>query len=76
MERKKGRLEIVHDQLSGQWYAYQPVEVEPLISQLGMRKHTLTWELGFLLWYMWKVRQEYLATAEILYYRTGGTGQT
>ncbi|RLG57087.1 MAG: hypothetical protein DRN88_03135 [Candidatus Hydrothermarchaeota archaeon] len=31
-KEKQGRLEIVYDDLSGQWYAFQPVEVEPSAS--------------------------------------------
>ncbi len=35
---KQGRLEIVYDDLLGQWYAYQPVEVEPLHQPIGCKK--------------------------------------
>ncbi len=35
---KQGRLEIVYDDLSGQWYAFQPVEVKPLHQPIGDKK--------------------------------------
>ena len=35
---KQGRLEIVYADLSGQWYAYQPVEVQPLHQPIGNKK--------------------------------------
>lgn len=35
---KPGRLEIVYNSLSGHWYAYQPVEVEPLHQPIGDKR--------------------------------------
>jgi len=35
---KQGRLEIVYDDLSGQWYALQSVEVKPLHQPIGNKK--------------------------------------
>ncbi|MFO7966483.1 MAG: transposase [Archaeoglobaceae archaeon] len=35
---KQGRLEIVYNRLSGYWYAYQPVEVEPLHQPIGDKR--------------------------------------
>ncbi|MFO7966798.1 MAG: transposase [Archaeoglobaceae archaeon] len=35
---KQGRLEIVYDRLSGHWYAYQPVTVEPLHQPIGDKR--------------------------------------
>ncbi len=35
---KQGRLEIVYDDLSGQWYTFQPVEVQPLHQPIGDKK--------------------------------------
>lgn len=32
---KQGRLEIIYDELSESWYAFQPVEVEPLRQPIG-----------------------------------------
>ncbi|MHA1685941.1 MAG: RNA-guided endonuclease InsQ/TnpB family protein, partial [Candidatus Heimdallarchaeaceae archaeon] len=37
-EVKQGRLEIVYDELKKSWYAFQPVEVEPLHQPLGNKK--------------------------------------
>lgn len=35
---KQGRLEIIYDELSDRWYAYQPVEVEPPHQPIGDRR--------------------------------------
>ncbi|AGK62196.1 Transposase-like protein [Archaeoglobus sulfaticallidus PM70-1] len=35
---KQGRLEIVYDEPSKSWYAFQPVEVEPLHQPIGYKK--------------------------------------
>jgi len=35
---KQGRLEIVYDDLSGRWYAFQPVEVKPLHQPIGNKR--------------------------------------
>ncbi|RLG57601.1 MAG: transposase, partial [Candidatus Hydrothermarchaeota archaeon] len=35
---KQGRLEIVYDDLSKSWYAFQPVEVQPLHQPIGNKK--------------------------------------
>ena len=35
---KQGRLEIQYDDLSGQWYAFQPVEASPLHQPIGNKK--------------------------------------
>jgi len=37
-EGKQGRLEIVYDDLSKSWYAFQPVEVEPLHQPIGEKR--------------------------------------
>ena len=34
-EGKQGRLEIIYDELSESWYAFQPVEVKPLHQPIG-----------------------------------------
>ncbi|MFO7966477.1 MAG: transposase [Archaeoglobaceae archaeon] len=35
---KQGRLEIVYDRVSGQWYAYQPVSVSPAHQPIGDKR--------------------------------------
>ncbi|MFQ6126463.1 MAG: transposase [Candidatus Heimdallarchaeota archaeon] len=35
---KQGRLEIVYDELTNQWYALQPVSVEPIHQPIGNKR--------------------------------------
>jgi len=46
---KQGRLEIVYDDLSGRWYAFQPVEVEPLHQPIGDKRAYLDLGVGVLI---------------------------